>query len=166
MGRRPVFWRRLRRGVQGRQEARPRYQGGEGVCSVCLGLWGGRRDRSYESVAAALFGCGRADPLPTPLPCCGAGARMRVWAAAAAHNRWQLSKVYCFKKMLQAQPDSSASSLAACLLAWSGCQQKQNFSQLTIAIIQRENSRRILNIDVVRVANSTSGLTSVSVLRK
>jgi hypothetical protein len=66
--------------------------GGGGRRSVCAGVWRGRRDRSYESVAAAMFGFGRADPslLPSravePGPGCECGPLRRFrpgeWAAA------------------------------------------------------------------------------------
>jgi hypothetical protein len=67
-------------------------RGGEGGGAVCLGVWEWRRDRTCESVAAALFGCGRADPslLPSPAvepgPGCECGPLRRrrpgEWAAA------------------------------------------------------------------------------------
>jgi hypothetical protein len=60
---------------------------------VCLGVWEWRRDRTCESVAAALFGCGRADPslLPSPAvepgPGCDVGRTVRGRRGEGAEER-------------------------------------------------------------------------------
>ncbi len=50
------------------------------------------------------------------------------------------------------------------MLTWSGCDPSTRLD-LRVAIVQRQKSRAILNLDaLVLVANSTAGVTNVAVL--
>jgi hypothetical protein len=82
----------------------------------------------------------------------------------APNERWELKNLYCFRNTQQVPPGARTASLAPQLLSWSGCDPNTS-PGLRVAIVQRQKSRKILNLDaLVLVAKSTAGVANVSVL--
>ena len=81
-------------------------------------------------------------------------------------ERWNMNNTYCFRETKQVSDNAYSASLSQKLLSWAGCDTSSKKYEFRVVIVQRQESRRILNIDelVLAAKNITNQSVSVTVL--